>query len=64
MKILGDPYLLRRFLRLRLVAQRQPVFAAFLLDRKQRLVRFSEIARGENDCVPVYPKQVVRELLA
>jgi DNA repair protein RadC len=47
-KILRDPYLLLRFLRIRLVSQRQPVFAAFLLDRKQRLIHFSELARGMN----------------
>jgi DNA repair protein RadC len=62
-KILRDPYLLLRFLRIRLVSQRQPVFAAFFLDRKQRLIRFSEIARGENDRVAVHPKEVVRDAL-
>ncbi len=64
MKILRDPYLLLRFLRMRLVSQRQPVFAAFFLDRKQRLIRFSELARGENDRVTVHPKEVVRDALA
>jgi DNA repair protein RadC len=63
-KILADPELLRRFLQLRLVSQRQPVFAAFFLDRKQRLIQFSEIARGENDHVVVFPKEVVRDLVA
>jgi DNA repair protein RadC len=63
-KILRDPYLLLRFLRVRLVSQRQPVFAAFLLDRKQRLIHFSEIARGTNDRVVVYPREVVRDVLA
>jgi DNA repair protein RadC len=63
-KILADPYLLLRFLRIRLVSQRQPVFAAFLLDRKQRLIHFSEIARGTDDRVVVYPREVVRDVLA
>ena len=63
-KILRDPYLLSRFLRIRLVSQRQPVFAAFFLDRKQRLIRFSELFRGVNDRVVIYPKEVVRDTLA
>jgi DNA repair protein RadC len=63
-KILRDPWLLLRFLRIRLVTQRQPVFAAFFLDRKQRLIRFTELARGETDRVRVYPREVIREALA
>jgi DNA repair protein RadC len=63
-KILRDPYLLLRFLRMRLVSQPQPVFAAFFLDRKQRLIRFSELAHGSNDRVSVYAKEVVRDALA
>ena len=63
-KILRDPYLLLRFLRMRLVSQPQPVFAAFFLDRKQRLIRFSELAHGSDDRVVVYPKEVVRDALA
>jgi hypothetical protein len=35
-KIYQDPYLLLRFLRIGLVRQSTPVFAAFFLDRKQR----------------------------
>ncbi|MEJ1964205.1 MAG: JAB domain-containing protein [Gammaproteobacteria bacterium] len=63
-KILRDPHLLFRFLRMRLGSQPQPVFAVFFLDRKQRLIRFSELARGENDQVRVHPKEVVRDALA
>jgi DNA repair protein RadC len=62
-KIFKDPYLLLRFLRIRLVRQHQPVFAAFFLDRKQRLVHFSEIARGEDDRVKVHPKELIRDAL-
>ena len=63
-KILRDPYLLLRFLRMRLVAQPQPVFAAFFLDRKQRLIRFTELAHGSDDRVRVYTKELVRDALA
>ena len=56
-KILLDPYLLLRFLRIRPVSQRLLVFAAFFLDRKQRLIRFSEIACGENDRVAVHRRR-------
>src|SRR5262249_35003580 len=62
-KIFQDPYLLLRFLRMRLVRQAQPVFAAFYLDRKQRLLRFVELARGESDRVNVIPKEVIRDAL-
>jgi DNA repair protein RadC len=62
--IFKDPYLLSRFLRIRLVRQPQPVFAAFFLDRKQRLIHFSEIARGEDDRVKVHPKELIRDALA
>ena len=62
-KILRDPYLLLRFLRIRLVSQPMPVFAAFFLDRKQRLIRFAELTHGSGDEVHVYPKEVVRDTL-
>jgi DNA repair protein RadC len=62
-KILRDPYLLLRFLRIRLVSQPMPVFAAFFLDRKQRLIRFAELTHGSGDYVRVYPKEVVRDTL-
>ena len=63
-KILRDPYLLLRFLRMRLVSQSRPVFAAFFLDRKQRLIRFTELAHGTNDRVLVYTKELVRDAIA
>jgi DNA repair protein RadC len=63
-KIYKAPYLLLRFLRMRLVRQPQPVFAAFYLDRKQRLIQFVELARGEGDRVEVFPREVVREALS
>ena len=64
MKILRDPYLLLRFLRMRLVSQSRPVFAAFFLDRKQRLIRFTELAHGTNDRERVYTKELVRDAIA
>jgi DNA repair protein RadC len=63
-KIYKDPHLLVRFLRMRLVRQPRPVFAAFFLDRKQRLIHFSEIARGEDDRVMVHPKELIRDALS
>src|SRR6185369_12867131 len=62
-KILRDPYLLLRFLRIRLVSQPMPVFAAFFLDRKQRLIRFAELAHRSGDQVDVFPTEVVRDTL-
>ena len=63
-EILRDPYLLLRFIQLRLVAQPRPVFAVFFLDRKQRLIRFCEIFHGQHSRVVVRPKEVVREAIA
>ena len=63
-KILRDPYLLLRFLRMRLVSQPRPVFAAFFMDRKQRLIRFTELAHGSDDRVRVHTKELVRDALA
>jgi DNA repair protein RadC len=63
-KILRDPYLLLRFLRMRLVSQPMPVFAVFFLDCKQRLIRFAELMHGTGDRVKVYPKEVIRDALA
>ena len=63
-KILRDPYLLLRFLRMRLVSQPRPVFAVFFMDRKQRLIRFTELAHGTNDRVHVYTKELVRDAIA
>jgi DNA repair protein RadC len=62
-KIFQDANLILRFLRTRLVRQPQPVFAVFYLDRKQRLLRFVEMARGMGDRVEVHPKEVVRDAL-
>jgi DNA repair protein RadC len=62
-RIFQAPQLMLRFLRMRLVRQPQPVFAVFYLDRKQRLLRFVEMARGEGDRVDVHAKEVVRDAL-
>lgn len=63
-RILKDPNLLLRFLKLRLVSQPRVVFAVFYLDRKQRLIRFDEIFHGTIDYVVVYPREVIRDTLA
>jgi DNA repair protein RadC len=59
-RILKDPHLLLRFLRLRLVSQPTAVFAVFYLDRRQRLIRFDELFRGTTDYVTVHPREVIR----
>jgi DNA repair protein RadC len=63
-KILRDPWLLLRFIQIRLVSQPCPVFAVFFLDRNQRLIHFAELFHGEESKVKVCPKEVVRETLA
>lgn len=63
-KILRDPWLLLRFIQIRLVSQTRPVFAVFFLDRAQRLIHFAELFHGEDNRIKVYPKEVVREALA
>ena len=57
-KILRDPYLLLKFIQMRLVAQPYPIFAVFFLDRKHRLIRFAELFRGAENRVDVRPKEV------
>lgn len=63
-KILRDPTLLIRFLQLRLVSQSRAVFAIFLLDRYQQLIRFAELFHGQGSMVTVHPREVVRDALA
>jgi DNA repair protein RadC len=60
-RILKNPHLLLRFLKLRLVAQPRTVFAAFFLDRAQRLIRFEELFHGTTDHVVIHIREVVRE---
>jgi DNA repair protein RadC len=48
---------------MRLVSRPLPIFAVFFLDRKQRLIRFAELAHGSPDHVKIHPKEVVRDVL-
>ncbi|MEJ1962640.1 MAG: JAB domain-containing protein [Gammaproteobacteria bacterium] len=49
---------------MKLVSQPRPVFAVFFLDRKQRLIRFSELFHGVDDRVVIHPKEILRDALA
>jgi DNA repair protein RadC len=62
-RILKDPKLLLKFLKLRLVSQPRAVFAAFFLDRNQRLIYFRELFRDTVDHVTIPIREVVRETL-
>ena len=42
---------------------RRERLATFFLDRKQRLIRFSELFHGVDDRVVIYPKEVVPDTL-
>ncbi|MEJ1965990.1 MAG: JAB domain-containing protein [Gammaproteobacteria bacterium] len=61
---LGDPCLLGRFLRMKLISQPRPVFAVFFQDRKRRLIRFSELFHGVDDRVVIRVKEILRDALA
>jgi DNA repair protein RadC len=62
-KIFRDPQLLLSFLRTTLVSQPQPVFAAFFMDHKQRLIRFSQLFHGSGRQISVSTREVLREVL-
>lgn len=54
----------RRYLRKRLGARQQEVFAALFLDSQHRLIRFEELFFGTVDGASVHPREVLRRAIA
>ena len=59
-----SPALTRRFLQARLRAYHHEVFACLFLDNQNRLIRFEEMFTGTIDGASVYPREVVKRVLA
>ena len=59
-----SPALTRRFLQARLRAYHHEVFACLFLDNQNRLIRFEELFTGTIDGASVYPREVVKRVLA
>jgi len=62
-KIFRDPQLLLRFMQGTLVSQPYPIFAAFFMDHKQQLIRFSQLFRGSGRQIDIRTREVLREAL-
>ncbi|WP_207061797.1 DNA repair protein RadC [Motiliproteus sp. SC1-56] len=58
------PAAVRRFLTSRLRHRQREVFALLLLDNQHRLIAYEEPFKGTLDCASVYPREVVRRVLA
>ena len=52
-----------KFLKLKLAQRETEVFAALLLDTRNRVIAYTEIAHGTIDGATVYPREVVREVI-
>ena len=59
-----SPAITRRFLQARLRAYHHEVFACLVLDNQNRLIRFEELFTGTIDGASVYPREVVKRVLA
>ena len=62
--IIGSPDDTKSFLRLKLAAREQEVFACLFLDNRHRVIRFEEMFYGTIDGASVYPREVVKRALA
>lgn len=63
-RALTDPHKVREHLQVLLQNLQHEVFAVLLLDSKHRVIRFEELFRGTIDAASVYPREVVKTVLA
>lgn len=61
---LVSPAAVRDYLRLKLVAEPNEVFAVVFLDGKHQVLAFEPLFKGTVDQTPVYPRVVVQRALA
>ena len=59
-----SPAATRQYLRARLRGYRHEVFACLFLDNQNRLIRYEELFTGTIDGASVYPREVVKRVLA
>jgi DNA repair protein RadC len=62
--VLTSPEATRDYLRLQLAGLEHEVFACLLLDNRHRVIAYRELFRGTIDGASVYPREVVKEVLA
>ena len=63
-RALTDPHKVREHLQVLLQDLPHEVFAVLLLDSKHRVIRFEELFRGTLDAASVYPREVIKTVLA
>lgn len=61
---LGSPAAVRDYLRLKLVAEPNEIFAVVFLDNQHRVLAFEPLFKGTVDQTSVYPRVVVQRALA
>jgi DNA repair protein RadC len=62
--VLSSPDLVESFLRLQLAPRPWQAFSALLLNRRRRLITFTELFRGTIDQVCIYPREVLRDVIS
>lgn len=63
-KALTDPDLVRQYLILRLAQFEEEHFSLVLLDQRHKVIGFQNIFRGTIDGASVYPREIVKTVLA
>jgi len=62
--VMNTPSVVREYLQMKLCGYSHEVFAVLLLDSQNRLLGYRELFRGTLDSAAVYPREVVKEVLA
>jgi DNA repair protein RadC len=61
---LTTPQASKNFVKLQLAKYEHEVFACLMLDNRNRVIAFRELFRGTIDAASVYPREVVKQVLA
>jgi DNA repair protein RadC len=61
---LTTPQASKNFVKLQLATYEHEVFACLMLDNRNRVIAFRELFRGTIDGASVYPREVVKQVLA
>lgn len=59
----NSPSAAKDFLRYKLAHQKREVFAVMLMDSQHRLIEYKELFFGTINAAPVYPREVMKEVL-
>lgn len=63
-QVFNNPAAARHYLKARLRSYHHEVFACLFLDNQNRLIQYEELFRGTIDSAAVYPREVVKRVLA